>query len=157
MRAPPLRVLFLCTGNSARSQIGEAILRNLSSGTIEVFSAGSHPRPEIHPLARIAASRVLGLDMAGQHPKSMDEFRSQRFDYVITVCDRAAESCPVFPNDPVRIRWSLEDPGEVQGTDEEKSRAFERTARDLTARIRIWMASPAISRRIDVPPGERAK
>jgi ArsR family transcriptional regulator, arsenate/arsenite/antimonite-responsive transcriptional repressor / arsenate reductase (thioredoxin) len=149
MKPPSLRVLFLCTGNSARSQIGEAILRHLSSGKIEVFSAGSHPRPEIHPLARIAASKVLGLDMVGQHPKSMDEFRNQRFDHVITVCDRAAESCPIFPGDPERVVWSLEDPAEVEGSDEEKSRAFERTARDLMAQIRIWMALPAISRRID--------
>jgi protein-tyrosine-phosphatase len=124
-------VLFLCTGNSARSQMGEALLRHMSRGKVEVFSAGSHPRPEIHPLARRAVRELYGLDMAGQRPKQLEEFLGDRFDYVITVCDRAAESCPALPGDPERIRWS-----------------FERTARDLAGRIRLWMSLPAVGSRM---------
>jgi protein-tyrosine-phosphatase len=148
----PLRVLFLCTGNSARSQMAEAILRHLSRGRIEVASAGSHPRPEIHPMAREAVQKVGAIGMEGQYPKGFDEFLPQRFDYVISVCDRAAESCPVFPGDPKRIRWSIEDPAEAAGTDEQKRRAFERAARDLTQRIRVWLSLPAVSSRAGVAP-----
>ena len=147
MEKKPLQVLFLCTGNSARSQMGEALLRQISRGRIEVFSAGSHPRPEIHPMAREVMKNLSGLDMAEQRPKSLDEFVGQRFDYVITVCDKAAESCPTFPGDPERIRWSFEDPAAVDGSEEEKRRAFERTAKDLMGRIRIWLSLPKISAR----------
>lgn len=143
--AAPLRVLFLCTGNSARSQIAEALLRSISKGRIEVVSAGSRPRPEIHPRAREALKKVAALDMEGQRPKAVEDFIEQRFDYVISVCDRAAESCPVFPGDPERIRWSLEDPAAVEG-DERQARAFERTVKDLTARIRLWTSLPAVRR-----------
>jgi ArsR family transcriptional regulator, arsenate/arsenite/antimonite-responsive transcriptional repressor / arsenate reductase (thioredoxin) len=147
MSEAPLRVLFLCTGNSARSQMGEALLRHMSRGRVEVFSAGSHPRPEIHPLARRAVRELYGLDMAGQRPKPLEELVGDRFDYVITVCDRAAESCPALPGDPERIRWSFEDPAAVRGDDEERRRAFERTARDLASRIRLWMSLPAVGSR----------
>jgi protein-tyrosine-phosphatase len=143
----PLRVLFICTGNSARSQMAEAILRHLSKGKIDVISAGSHPRPEIHPLAREAVRRLLRLEMRGQHTKGFEPYIGQTFDYVISVCDRAAESCPVFPGDPTRIRWSFEDPAEAQGTEDERRRAFESTAMDLMQRIRIWMALPSVSGR----------
>ncbi len=148
MEQPPLTVLFLCTGNSARSQMGEALLRHLSHERAEVVSAGSHPRPEIHAIARKVMRELFGLDMDGQEPKSLDAFVGRSFDYVISVCDRAADSCPVFPGDPERIRWSLEDPAAVEGTDEEKTRAFEGTARDLMARIRIWMSLPSVSSRL---------
>ncbi len=139
-----LRVLFLCTGNSARSQMAEAILRQLGRGAIEVESAGSNPRPEIHPLAREAIRKIGGLEMAGQHPKSVETFRKDRFDYVITVCDRAAEVCPTFPGAEI-IRWSLPDPAEVSGTDEEKRRAFENSAKDLIQRIRLWITSSGLT------------
>ncbi|MGH9316792.1 MAG: arsenate reductase ArsC, partial [Thermoanaerobaculia bacterium] len=148
----PLRVLFICTGNSARSQMAEAILRHLSRGRIEVASAGSHPRLEIHPMAREAVAKILQIEMSGQYPKGFDGFLSQRFDYVISVCDRAAEFCPIFPGHPTRIRWSLDDPAEARATDDEKRRAFERTARDLVQRIRIWMSLPAVSSRTGVDP-----
>lgn len=146
--AAPLRVLFLCTGNSARSQIAEALLRASSKGRIEVVSAGSHPRTEIHPGARAALKTVAGLEMEGQRPKRVEDFVGQHFDYVISVCDRAAETCPVFPGDPERIRWSLEDPAEVDGGGERQARAFERTVKDLTARIRLWMSLPAVAGRL---------
>jgi protein-tyrosine-phosphatase len=139
-------VLILCTGNSARSQMAEAILRHLGKGAIEVESAGTVPQPEIHPFARRAAQRLLGLDMPGQYPKAVDRFARQNFDYVITVCDHAAESCPVFPGHPERIHWSFEDPAGVTGTDEERQRAFDTTARELLTRVRAWLASPAVRR-----------
>ena len=102
----PLRVLFLCTGNSARSQIAEALLRKMSGGRIEAVSAGSEPRPEIHPLARSALFDLFGLGMEGQYPKPLGAFVGERLDYVISVCDRANASCPVFPGDTERIHWS---------------------------------------------------
>jgi arsenate reductase len=149
----PLRVLFLCTGNSARSQMAEAILRHIGKGAIEVESAGTLPRPDIHPMARRAAKKLLDLDMQGQYPKTLDRFLGQDFDYVITVCDRAAETCPVFPGDPERIHWSFEDPAAVTGTDDERQRAFDTTATHLLARIRLWLSLPALRSRLEQVAG----
>jgi arsenate reductase len=132
--------------------MAEALLRQLSHGQVEVFSAGSTPRPEIHPLARQALRRLFGLEMTGQDPKPLDRFLGQRLDYVISVCDRADRSCPIFPGDTERIHWSFEDPAAVEGSEEAKRRAFERTAKDLMGRIRIWMALPSISSRIGAAP-----
>lgn len=98
-------------------------------------------------MAREAVRKLLHLEMEGQHPKGFEPYLGQHFDYVISVCDRAAESCPVFPGDPTRIRWSFEDPAEAQGTAEQRQRAFESTAMDLMRRIRIWMALPSVSDR----------
>jgi protein-tyrosine-phosphatase len=148
MASEPLKVLFLCTGNSARSQMAEALLRHMSRGRIEVQSAGSHPRPEIHPMARLAVRDLFGLDMAGQYSKSLEGFLGDRFDYVITVCDRAAETCPTFPGDPARIRWSFEDPAAAEGDEERRRRAFLQTARDLASRIRIWLSLPSVASRV---------
>jgi protein-tyrosine-phosphatase len=145
----PLRVLFLCTGNSARSQMAEAILRHAGKGAIEVESAGTRPQPDIHPMARRAAKKLLDLDMDGQYPKTLDCVLERDFDYVITVCDRAAESCPVFPGDPERIHWSLEDPAAVVGADDEKQRAFDATATQLLSRIRLWLSLPALRGRLE--------
>jgi protein-tyrosine-phosphatase len=156
MEKEPLRVLFLCTGNSARSQIGEALLRHMSRGEIEVVSAGSQPRREIHPAARQAVQKLFGLDMAGQYPKPLEKFLGERFDTIITVCDRAAESCPAFPGDPERIRWSFEDPAAVDGDDEKRRRAFEQTARDMAGRIRIWMSLPKVASRMTAAKGSHA-
>jgi len=129
---PPVRVLFLCTHNSARSQIAEAILRHLSKGQIEVHSAGNEPS-EIHPLAR-QAMRERNIPMDGQRAKHLSEFEDQLFDYIVTVCDLAREACPVFPGDPEQIHWSFADPVAVAGLDA-RERAFNRTARELTTRI----------------------
>ncbi len=139
------RVLFLCTGNSARSQIGEALLRDMGGGAFEVFSAGSQPRPSLHPLAREVLRELYGLDLAGQHPKGMNQV-PESFDWIISVCDRAADSCPLSPGAGEAIRWSLEDPAEVPGSDEEKKEAFRRTARDLHGRIGAWLRSEAMTR-----------
>ncbi len=128
--------------------MAEAILRHLSRGGVEVRSAGSDPRPEIHPLAREAVRRVFGLDMEGQHPKPVSGFAGEKFDFVITVCDRAAEACPTFPGAPEILRWSLPDPAEAAGSEEEKLRTFENIAKDLMQRIRLWLSLPAVARRL---------
>ena len=148
-----LRVLFLCTGNSARSQMAEAILRHLSRGSVEVESAGSHPRPEIHRMAREAVRKLAGLEMEGQRPKSIADLGDRSFDYLITVCDRAADVCPAFPGAPETIHWSLEDPAEAAGSELDRRRAFENSARDIMARIRLWLSLPAVAARTGAPCG----
>lgn len=148
MVEPRLSVLILCTGNSARSQIAEALLKHLSHGAIEVESAGSTPQAEIHPMARVAVGKLFALDMAQQHPKPVADFLGEHFDYVITVCDRAAETCPVFPGAPQRIHWSFDDPAAVVGSDTAKQRAFDVVAEELVRHIKLWLSLPAVSRRL---------
>ncbi len=148
MAEPPLRVLFLCTGNSARSQMAEALLRQLSRNRIEVYSAGSVPQHEVHPIAKAVLEQKYNIDTTDLHPKSMNVFLRERFDFVITVCDRAAESCPVFPGDPERIHWSFEDPAAVPQPEAQR-RAFEHVADGLVGRMRIWMSVPAIRERVE--------
>ena len=130
------RVLFLCTHNAARSQMAEGILRNLSHGTVDVFSAGTEPT-EVHPLA-VQALREMAIDIGGQRSKHVGEFAGQAFDFVVTLCDSARELCPVFPGDPERIHWSFPDPGAVEGTEFERLRAFKRIATELTMRLRSF-------------------
>jgi protein-tyrosine-phosphatase len=132
------RVLILCTGNSARSQLAEAILRHLGNGAIVVESAGTRPQPQIHPMA-IRSAMKLQLDMTGQRPKSVNDFVGQQFDCVITVCDNAAETCPAFPGTPARVHWSLNDPAAATGTEDERQRAFDETATELLSRFRLWL------------------
>jgi ArsR family transcriptional regulator, arsenate/arsenite/antimonite-responsive transcriptional repressor / arsenate reductase (thioredoxin) len=127
------RVLFLCTGNSARSQIAEALVEQLAGGAIDVFSAGSHPRP-LHPNA-VRAMREHGIDIAGRRSKPLDEFTQERLDYVISLCDRVREVCPEFPARPDLIHWSIPDPAREGDTDEETYPAFQRTANELATRI----------------------
>jgi len=121
------RVLFLCTGNSARSQMAEGILRHLAGDRFEVFSSGTKPNV-VNPNA-IAAMREIGIDISHHHSKHVNECFSREFNYVITVCDNARESCPIFPGTAKKIHWSLEDPAAVEGTSEEKLSVF-RTIRD---------------------------
>ena len=128
----PTRVLFLCTHNSARSQMAEAITRHLGKGEVEVYSAGNEPS-EVNPLA-IETMRRRGISIDGQRSKHLSEFIGQRFDYVVTVCDVARESCPVFPGSPERIHWSFPDPAAVTEA-KARRRAFDRTATELTTRI----------------------
>ncbi|HVT17252.1 MAG TPA: ArsR family transcriptional regulator [Thermoanaerobaculia bacterium] len=131
------RVLFLCTHNSARSQMAEAFLRQLRPD-LEVASAGTMVT-EVHPLA-IRAVASHHLDISGQRSKHLSEFVGQRFDYVITVCDRARESCPIFPGDPEQLHWSIPDPAAVDGDETTRLRAFEAAARELLARLRLLVA-----------------
>ena len=126
-------VLFLCTGNSARSQMAEALAEQLSSGAVRAVSAGSHPKP-LHPTA-VLVMRERGIDLAGRRSKHLSEFTDRPFDYVISLCDRVREVCPEFPGTPEAIHWSLRDPAREPGTDEEQLAAFERTAAELETRI----------------------
>lgn len=133
----PIRVLFLCTENSARSQIAESLMRHLSKGKVEAFSAGSQPAP-IHPYAlRVLASP--GIDTSQLRPKHFDEFQEQTFDRIITLCDRVLEVCPHFPGDPEHIHWSFPNPAAVEGTEDEQYHAFEQIALQLTTRIRLLL------------------
>jgi protein-tyrosine-phosphatase len=138
MAARPLKVLVLCTGNSARSQMAEALLRVISNGQVEVHSAGSAPQPAVHPLALSTLREVYGLDPDGLHPKPLTQFLGDHFDYVITVCGRAAENCPVFPGAPQRLHWGFDDPAAVVDP-VEQCRAFEEVAAGLVVRIREWL------------------
>jgi ArsR family transcriptional regulator, arsenate/arsenite/antimonite-responsive transcriptional repressor / arsenate reductase (thioredoxin) len=130
-----VRVLFLCTHNSARSQMAEGILRHLSGGRIDGFSAGSQPTG-LHPLA-VTTMAKMGIDISQQRSKHLDEFLDQSFDYIVTVCDSVRESCPTFPGDPERVHWSFIDPAAVEGSEKERSRAFDQVALQLTNRIRF--------------------
>jgi protein-tyrosine-phosphatase/DNA-binding transcriptional ArsR family regulator len=126
------RVLFLCTGNSTRSQMAEALLRELSGGSVQAFSAGSKPK-SIHANA-VAVMRARGISISKQS-KHLDTFARQRFDCVVTLCDRVREVCPKFPGEPQTIHWSIADPAAEPGTDDETYPAFERTAAELETRI----------------------
>ena len=133
-RRPTLvRVLFLCTGNSARSQIAEALCGRLSGGAVSAASAGSHPKP-LHPNA-VRVMRERGIHLAGRRSKHLSEFAAQRFGYVISLCDRVREVCPEFPGGPELIHWSIPDPAREPGSDEETLPAFERTAAELCTRV----------------------
>lgn len=134
----PLRVLFLCTENSARSQMAEALLRHLSHGTVEVLSAGSIPAAQVHPLAR-RCMEERGIDMSQAVPKHIEMFLGQPFDAIVTVCDRVMESCPTFPGDPERAHWSFLDPATIQGAEPERLRAFEQTSEQLTTRLHLLL------------------
>jgi protein-tyrosine-phosphatase len=135
---PTVRVLFLCTENSARSQMAEALLRHLSHETVEAYSAGSQPASQVHPLARRVMEQ-MGIDMSQAIPKHFQVFDGQSFDAVVTVCDRVVESCPTFPDDPERVHWSFLDPASVQGTENEQLRAFEQTSLQLATRLRLFL------------------
>jgi ArsR family transcriptional regulator, arsenate/arsenite/antimonite-responsive transcriptional repressor / arsenate reductase (thioredoxin) len=133
----PIRVLFLCTENSARSQMAEALLRHLSQGQVEAFSAGSHPT-SLHPYA-VQVMAAMGIDISGQQSKHYNQYLDQSFDRIVTVCDRVRESCPNFPGDPERIHWSFLDPAAQEGSEEARYHAFEQTALQLTNRIRFLL------------------
>jgi len=133
------RVLILCTGNSARSQMAEGLLRHEHGDRFEVASAGvepTHVRPEA-----IEAMRELGVDISGHRSKSVDEFAGQPFDYVITVCDNANELCPAFPAETKRIHWSLDDPAAVRGDAATKIEAFRRVREQLRDRLQVFVAA----------------
>ena len=131
------RVLILCTGNSARSQMAEGLLRDLAGDKFEVESAGtiaSFVRPQA-----IAAMAEIGIDISEHRSKCLDEFLDTEFEYVITVCDNANESCPVFPGNARRIHWSFDDPAEVKGDDEEVAEVFRRVRNEISERLRSFV------------------
>ncbi len=136
MNTPPIKVLFLCTGNSCRSQMAEGLLRSLGGERFEVHSAGTEPK-YIHPMA-IRAMAEVGVDISGQRSKPIDEFLDQEFDYIITVCDRARDNCPTFPGDSRRIHWSFEDPAAATGSDEQRMQLFRKVRGELSNRLKLW-------------------
>jgi ArsR family transcriptional regulator, arsenate/arsenite/antimonite-responsive transcriptional repressor / arsenate reductase (thioredoxin) len=131
-------VLFLCAGNSARSQIAEALLERLSGGSARAFSAGSHPKP-LHPNA-VRVMRERGIDIAGRRSKHLSEFTGRRLDFVVSLCDRVREVCPEFPDRPDLIHWSIPDPAHEGDSDSETYPAFQRTADELATRIWFLLA-----------------
>ncbi len=133
----PIRVLFLCTGNSARSIIGQAMLREMGGEAFEVYSAGTAPKG-INPLT-VRVLEQASIDISGERSKHMSEYEGQSFDYVITVCDEAAEQCPVFPGEPQRIHWSLVDPAAIEGSDAVKMAAFQSTMREMRQRLSTFI------------------
>jgi arsenate reductase len=139
MPAKKLRVLILCTGNSARSQMAEGLLRHQGGEHFEVHSAGTKPS-SVNPLAA-EAMREIGIDISNHRSKSVTEFEGAHFATVITVCDSAAEQCPIFPGAPRRIHWSLPDPAASGGTYEEKLEVFRRVRNELEARLRAFLAA----------------
>lgn len=135
------RVLFLCTHNSARSQIAEALLRARGGERFEAASAGSDPADDVHPFAR-EIIRSLGSDPDHHRPKSCDEMLGGEWDLVITVCDRARESCPTFRGRPAIVHWGMADPAAVEGPGEVRRRAFSETATVLARRIDLLRSLP---------------
>lgn len=137
----PPSVLFLCTGNSARSQIAEALLTSHSRGRFRAGSAGVRPAAVVNPFA-VETLRERGIDWTGHAPKTIDAIAHQRWDLVITVCENAKESCPIFPGHPVFAHWDMADPAEVDGEDSKKREAFRLTALLLAQRIDLLLALP---------------
>jgi arsenate reductase len=136
-----LRLLFLCTGNSARSQIAEAVLNRKGAGRFEAHSAGSQPTGRVNPLAIWALSDA-GIEWRGHAPRGLDGLEHEPWDFVITVCDKARESCPVFPGQPVLAHWGMPDPAAVVGTETEQRAAFDEALRLISWRIDLMLALP---------------
>jgi arsenate reductase (thioredoxin) len=139
------KILVLCTGNSARSQMAEGSFRAEGGEGFEIFSAGTKPgsvRPEA-----IAVMKEIGIDLSGHRSKSVDEFSGQSFDYVVTVCDNARDACPVFPAGTQRIHWSFEDPAAVQGSELERLAAFRRIRDGIHERVRAFYREHAAAAR----------
>ena len=131
-----MRVLILCTGNSARSQMAEGLLRHDAGNVYDVCSAGTKPT-HVRPEA-VAVMQEAGIDISSHYSKSVDEFAGQNFDYVITVCDNAKGNCPIFPAKTQRIHWSVEDPAAVQGSEKDRLAAFRLARDELRARLKAF-------------------
>ena len=136
------RVLFLCTGNSCRSQMAEGLLREFAGDRYEVASAGTKPAG-LNPDA-VDTLREIGVDISKQRSKSVEEYIDQEFDYVVTVCDNARASCPVFLTRVSSLHWSLEDPAATQGSPEERKAVFRRVRDEITSRLRQFLSNPRL-------------
>jgi arsenate reductase (thioredoxin) len=136
------KFLFLCTGNSARSIIGEYLLRSLAGERFQVFSAGAFPTGKVNPFAVQVLKDVYNIDASEARSKSFEEFKDIQFDFVVTVCDNARESCPVWPGQPIVAHWSSPDPAALEGTDEEKYCAFEEVALQINRRLQLFTSLP---------------
>ena len=140
----PKRVLFLCTGNSCRSQMAEGILRHLAGDDVVAASAGTQPKP-VHPLA-VRVMREAEIDISHQRSKGLESVVGEPWDFVITVCDRAKESCPIFPGETERIHWGFDDPAEAEGSEEQRLRVFRRVRDEILARLRLFVAAQHLGR-----------
>jgi len=138
----PYKVLFLCTGNSARSILSEYLLRSIAGTRFEVYSAGSFPTGKVNPLAVDVLSDVYNIDASDAQSKSMDTLSETKFDFVITVCDNARESCPVWSNQTIVAHWSSPDPAAVEGSPAEKYRAFKDVASEINGRVQLFASLP---------------
>lgn len=140
MSHPPYKVLFLCTGNSARSIIAEHLLRAKGKGRFEVSSAGTNPKGEINPYALWVLAEHYRIDASGARSKSWDELKAIPFDFVITVCDAAREACPILPGKTVTAHFGSPDPAAVEGTDDQKKWAFVQVASQISQRLDLFCA-----------------
>jgi arsenate reductase len=140
--SPQYKVLFLCTGNSARSILGEYLLRRIGGERFEVYSAGSFPTGEVNQFALSVLRDVYDIDASDARSKSWETFEGLQFDFVITVCDNARESCPLWPGQPIVAHWGLPDPALASGPTEEISRTFKNVAFELQRRIELFVALP---------------
>ena len=143
--AKKFKVLFLCTGNSARSILAEYFLRRLDPVHFEAFSAGANPRGRVNPYVLELLRDGYHIDASGARSKSWDEFRGVKFDFVITVCDNARESCPVWPGQPIVAHWGSEDPDGVDGTEEQKRQRVKKVAVEIHRRLGLFTALPIAS------------
>lgn len=136
------KTLFLCTGNSARSILAEFLLRRFGGGLFEVYSAGVDPRPEPHPLALATLRENFQIDVSSAFSKSLDEFRDTHFDFIITLCDDARETCPVWPGHPITAHWATVDPSRILGGEEAMRSAFWQVAEQIRHRIELFASLP---------------
>ncbi len=136
------KVLFLCTGNSARSVFGEYLLKRIGGDRFDVLSAGSFPTGKVNPFAIRILNDVYHIDASASRSKSWEEFANIEFDFVITVCDNARESCPIWPGRPIIAHWGVPDPALAEGTDDEKLRQFKQAAQVLARRIELFCSLP---------------
>ncbi|MEV4542175.1 ArsR family transcriptional regulator [Micromonospora echinaurantiaca] len=145
-RSPRLDVLFVCTGNSARSPIAEALLGHRAGSRVTVLSAGTRPRPTLHPYAVRVLRDSFGIDVTGQQPRHLDTVTGRRYDYVITLCDKAREVCPDFADEPRRMHWSVPDPTTTGDTSDPDYSAFQRAATDIDTRVRHLLPLLSVTR-----------
>lgn len=136
------RLLFLCTGNSARSIIAEYLAKNIAGAKFDIVSAGSDPKPAPNPLALKILGDRFRIDASGARSKSWQEFAGVQFDFVITLCDNAKENCPVWPGQPIIAHWGSPDPADATGTGEEQETAFWQVAQQIKRRIELFASLP---------------
>src|SRR5438067_2882713 len=135
------RILFICTGNSCRSQMAEALMKHFGGDRFEAFSAGSIPAGYVHPLA-ISTMREMGIDISGNESKSLDIYLREPWDMVVTVCDDAKEACPFFPGGKLRAHWGFEDPAKFEGTPQEKQEFFRKIAKEIEGKVKEFQSEP---------------
>jgi protein-tyrosine-phosphatase/DNA-binding transcriptional ArsR family regulator len=148
----PVTVLFVCTGNSARSPIAEALLRHYAGNHATVTSAGGRPKPRLHPNTIRVLRETYGIDISDQHPQHLETLAAHRFDHVITLCDRAREACPDFPDHPRRAHWSISDPATVADNDQATYPAFQQTTAEIDTRIRYLLPVLTATNRSEAQP-----